>query len=324
MSSIKNFSYFLTRRKVIQIANSKGKWLDPNFNMSLLLKLDSFSQNFYVSFAKYISKISRLSEEEEKVLGVKIRDFNDKQASKKLVLHNMRLAFKMANQQRRSWINLMDLVQEASSGLLVASKKWDPDKGTRFGTYAVYWIKAYLIKFLMSNLRLINTSKTRLGRKLYFKLSIVIKKLENQGLKVTPALIAREIGEDEREIAFLLVRTQNKESSLSSPIRGKGTLQDFIESDIITPENRAAKEQFQIILSKIVNKFAQTIKRGREFAVWNEHLTSEKPISLVDLGKRYGISKQRVSQFAVKLRELFREHVIKELGSNIKLSWFLN
>ena len=137
--------------------------------------------DIYKTFVRQATRVQRLTEEEERAFGLRVRDHGDVSAQKKLVVHNLRLVIKMGHQYRRSWTNVMDLIQEASAGMAIAAQRWDPDQGTRFGTYAVYWMRAQLTKFLMTNGRAIHTGNTRAGRKLYFQLPRVRRKLLAEG-----------------------------------------------------------------------------------------------------------------------------------------------
>lgn len=275
------------------------------------------------SFSKTIASLPRLSEEEEKQLGELIQKTKDKDAQKRLVLHNMRLALKMAHQYKRLWTNLMDLVQEASAGLAIAARKWDPHMGTRFGTYASYWIKAQLTKFLMTNSRLIHTANTRAGRKIYQRLPEIRRKLLLEGKTPSAELIAKEVGEDAKEVGLILARLEGKESSLATPMddNGGSTLQDSIAILQQNPEERLAENETQKLLSDIISGFEKTLKDERDLEIWQKHLISSEPISLVDLGKKYGVSKQRMGQVAVRIKRSFRRYIIERLGPDTQLSW---
>src|SRR3569623_1512273 len=117
-----------------------------------------------------VRRYPRLSEDEERRLGRAVREAGDMDAARRLVVHNLRLVMSIANHYRRAWANILDLFQEGSVGLMEAVKRWKPSLGPRFGSYAAYWIRAYLLKFLMTNSRLIHVGNTRAGRKLFFRL----------------------------------------------------------------------------------------------------------------------------------------------------------
>lgn len=269
------------------------------------------------------TSIPRLTEQQEQQLGYRVRDHNDKRAAHQLVLHNLRLAIKFSYQYHRHWTNLMDLVQEASLGMHIAAQRWDPDKGTRFGTYATYWIRAQIGKFLMTNNRLIHTANTRSGRKIYFNLPAAHKKLLQAGRKPTIEEIAQELDEDPQEVALVMARLQASETSLSSPVEHNEslTVQDTLASGHPSPEHRVAQTQLQDLLKTLIAEFETTLTDPRDKTIWQEHLVAKNPISLVELGKRYGISKQRIGQIATKLRKSFRCHIVDRMGPHTQLSW---
>ncbi len=305
----------LVKRQSIRLAGEQGEMI--------------FSKeedgNLYSNFVRQATRIPRLTEEEERKLGLLVKNFKDNSAAKKLVYHNMRLAIKMAHQHRRSWVNLMDLVQEALAGMGVASKRWDFTENTRFGTYAAYWIKAQLAKFLMTNARLIHTGNSRAGRKIYFALPQIRRKLHTEGLEPTSELIAKALGENPNEVELVLARINNKESSLSSPTSkdSKESLEDILSSNLIDPETVSSVSEIRNIIHKTINGFDKTLISERDKVIWKEHLIAIDSINLVDLGKRYGVSKQRMGQLADRVKKSFKKYIIDILGPQIQMSSLL-
>lgn len=312
----------IVKRNSIQLARGQGEWVPPKKGAHN----KEVGDDLYRSFVQQATAIDRLADEEERTLGKRVMESGDKRATKKLVLHNMRLAIKMAHQYRREWANLMDLVQEAMAGLAIAAQKWDPERGTRFGTYAAFWIRAQLTKFLMTNARLIHTANTRAGRKVYFGLPEVRRKLLAAGKNATVEEIAAEMGEDPKEVALIVTRLSGKEASLSAPMDEGGgmTLADAMVSDLDTPEEEATESEMQQLLASIIQSFEGILTNDRDVAVWKEHLMSNDPISLVELGARFGVSKQRMGQIANRLKKRFRQHVIDELGPTTQLNWLFS
>lgn len=327
---VEHAPHSLVPRQKRSLAEQHGEWLkstEPEPTETELQKAPAkeeyYGDDVFKSFARQIARIKRLSEEEEYVLGMLVQEKNDADAKKKLVLHNMRLALKMAHQYRRDWTNLMDLVQEASAGMAIAARKWDPRVGTRFGTYAAYWIRAQLTKFLMTNARLIHTGHTRAGRKVYFNLPQIRRKLLLEGKQPTIEAIAKEVNEDPKEVALIVSRLQGKEASLSTPVDDDGsiTLEDTLASDIDHPEHEVTKNEMQRVIKDLIASFEASIKDERDLAIWRENLIANEPVNLVDLGKRYGVSKQRMGQLATRIKRAFRRHIIDELGPSTQLSW---
>jgi RNA polymerase sigma-32 factor len=122
----------------------------------------------------------------------------------------------------------------------------------------------------------------------------------------------------------IVARLDGREASLSAPIgddEGGGALGDLIAADEGDPEDNAAKMEMGQLVGGLVKRYEQSLSDERDIAVWREHLMSEDPVSLVDLGRRYGVSKQRMGQLATRLKRGFRRHVIEELGPHTQLSW---
>ncbi len=315
----------LTKRSGVVLADEAGEWVKDDTTSTS--ERPGRVEDLYRAFVREATKYERLSEEQERALGLKVRDHGDKDAARRLVVHNLRLAIKMAHQYRRTWTNLMDLVQEASAGMAIAAEKWDPDQGTRFGTYAVYWIRAQLTKFLMTHGRIIHTGNTRAGRKLYYQLPRVRRKLLAEGKAASIENIAKEVGEDVEEVQRVVARLDGREASLSAPIGGTddgSTLGDMLEADSDSPEGYAHENEMRDVMVRLTQSYADKLEDERDLAIWNEHLVSFDPVSLVDLGKRYGVSKQRMGQLATRIKKRFRQHVIDELGPHTELSWLFD
>jgi RNA polymerase sigma-32 factor len=289
--------------------------------------VSSGSEDIYKAFVRQATRVQRLSEEEERALGLKVRDHQDLSAQKKLVVHNLRLVIKMAHQYRRSWTNIMDLIQEASAGMAIAAQRWDPDQGTRFGTYAVYWMRAQLTKFLMTNGRAIHTGNTRAGRKLYFQLPRVRRKLLAEGKDASIENIAKEVQETPEEVARIVARLDGREASLDAQVGNDddgSTLGELIAGDDRGPEENAAENEVGKVIKDLMKRFDEGLDHERDRAIWREHLIANEPVSLVELGARYGVSKQRMGQLATRIKRAFRRHIIDELGPQTQLHWLFS
>ena len=162
-------------------------------------------------FLAEAKRYKRLSEQEERALGVAARERGDLNAARTLVVHNLRLVISIAYQYRRAWANILDLFQEGSVGLMEAVKRWEPKLGPRFGTYAAYWIRAYVLRFLMTNSRLIHVGNTRAGRKLFFRLEKERQKLLAAGIDVTPKLLAAKLDVDEKDLDEVRAHLESRE-----------------------------------------------------------------------------------------------------------------
>jgi RNA polymerase sigma-32 factor len=268
----------------------------------------------------------RLSEDEERKLGVAVRDRGDMNAARTLVVHNLRLVIAIAYQYRRAWTNILDLFQEGSVGLMEAVKRWEPKLGPRFGTYAAYWIRAYVLRFLMTNSRLIHVGNTRAGRKLYYRLEKERQKLLAAGIDVTPKLLAAKLEVDEKELEDVRQHLESREIPFD-PRPGADTgeeaysLSERLPTGERSPESEAAKAELAEAMHALVADFRNHLTDDRERAVWLEHLAAEEPVALGELGARFGVSKQRMGQIADQLKKRFRAQIVEKLGPEIRTDW---
>jgi RNA polymerase sigma-32 factor len=268
----------------------------------------------------------RLSEEEERELGRLVRNSGDRNAARRLVVHNLRLVVAIAHQYRRAWANILDLFQEGSVGLMEAVKRWEPTLGPRFGSYAAYWIRAYVLKFLMTNSRLIHVGNTRAGRKLFFRLERERQKLMAGGFEPTPKLLAAKLDVDEHDLDEVSRHLDSREISFDPPASGTDGEEGYSLSERIpviqaSPEDHAATAEMSDALHEVMNDFSSGLTDERERAVWRDHLASGDPVPLGEIGIRFGVSKQRMGQIADNLKKRFRERIVARMGPDIQTDW---
>lgn len=278
-------------------------------------------------FLAEAKRYKRLSEEDERALGVAARERGDLNAARTLVVHNLRLVISIAYQYRRAWTNILDLFQEGSVGLMEAVKRWEPKLGPRFGTYAAYWIRAYVLRFLMTNSRLIHVGNTRAGRKLFFRLEKERQKLLAAGIDVTPKLLAAKLDVDEKDLDEVRRHLESREVPFD-PRPGDSRADDegYALSERLpgggeSPEAEAARAERATTLQELVAGFRDRLTDKREQAVWNEHLAAEEPVALGELGARFGVTKQRMGQIADLLKKRFRAEIEAKLGPDVRTDW---
>ena len=275
-------------------------------------------------FVEEARRYARLDENEERELGRAAREHGDLDAARRLVVHNLRLVVAIAYQYRQAWLNVLDLFQEGSVGLMEAVRRWDPAVGTRFGSYAAYWIRAYMLRFLMTNARLIHVGNTRAGRKLFFRLEKERQKLLSAGYDPTTKLLAAKLDVDEADLIEVSQHLASREVSLEPRPDDEGiSLAERISRPEASPEDQAARNELAEEIRKLMNEFESGLSDERERSIWREHLATSlaEPVALAALGERYGVSKQRMGQIAEKLKMRFREKVLAELGADIQMSW---
>jgi len=172
---------------------------------------------------RYLTEIRRfklLSREEEHRLAVQYKEYGDLQAAYKLVTANLRLVVMIAREYQKAFKTLLDLIQEGNMGLMEAVKNFDPYRGVRFPSYAVWWIRAYMIRYIMNDWRMVKIGTTQAQRKLFFNLQKEKEKIEAEGLMPGPKLLAQRLQVKEDEVVEMEQRLASRDLSVDVPIGG--------------------------------------------------------------------------------------------------------
>ena len=275
----------------------------------------------------YMSELRRyplLTREEEHELAVKYVKTGDGVAARRLVTANLRLVVKIAHEYRRSYKNVLDLVQEGNLGLLQAVKKYDPYRGVKLSSYAAWWIRAYILKYVLSNWRLVKIGTTQAQRKLFFNLRKEREKLEREGYEVGPKLLAERLDVSEAEVNEMSVRLGAPDLSLDAP-SGRGD-DDNAHSPMDRmpsaasgrPDRQVEGGEFRALLREKLEQFAKGLK-GREETIFRERLLNDAPLTLQEIGEKYGISRERARQLEKRLVTRLRGYLEKELGEAVAI-----
>ncbi|MGD2185423.1 MAG: RNA polymerase factor sigma-32 [Desulfobacterales bacterium] len=267
---------------------------------------------------RYLTEISNynlLTREEERELGIQVREQGDKQAAYKLVTSNLRLVVKIALEFQRVWMqNLLDLIQEGNIGLMQAVKKFDPYKNVKFSYYASFWIKAYILKFIMDNWRLVKIGTTQGQRKLFFKLKKEKQKLIDMGFDPKPKLLSERLGVSEREIVDMDQRLDGWDVSLDAPLKDDSDTEriEFLSTNTESIEDQVSKKEIEVLLHNKIAEFRKKMT-PRELEIFDLRIFSDNPVTLQEIGDRYGISRERVRQveknIIKKMREFFKREI---------------
>ena len=204
------------------------------------------------SLQRYLAEIRRiplLSREEEHTLAVRWHEKSDRQAAWRLVTANLRLVVMISREYQRAFHNLLDLVQEGNVGLLEAIKNFDPYRGIRFPSYAVWWIRAYIIRYIMNNWRMVKIGTTQAQRKLFFNLQKERDRLEREGFVAEPKLIAERLAVKEKEVVEMEQRLGGRDLSVDMPVTEgeEATLLDFLLGLAQTAEAVADEEYHRLV-----------------------------------------------------------------------------
>jgi len=259
-----------------------------------------------------------LTREQEVELSKQVNEKGDVRAAERLVISNLRLVVKIAIEYQRHWTELFDLVQEGNIGLLQAVKKFDPYRGIRFSTYASFWIRAYILKFLMENYRLVKIGKTQAQRRLFFNLKKEKERLENLGFKPTASLLAENLLTSESEVDEMQIRMAGPEESLDSPISddGKQTLASTLADENPGIVERLSGAEFKNLINAKLGEFRKILageKNEKELYILERRLLSESPETLQEVGKKFEISRERVRQIETRVLKRLKEYLKKEL-----------
>ena len=279
----------------------------------------------------YMAEIRRyplLSREEEHELAVRFAETQDPKIARRLITANLRLVVKIAHEYRRAYRNLLDLVQEGNLGLLQAVQKYDPHRGVKLSSYSAWWIRAYMLKFILNNWRLVKIGTTQAQRKLFFNLSKERDKLEADGFVATSKLLAERLSVPEQEVTDMSMRLGQSETSLDAPVgrddEGGRRQVDLLESPGSTrPDLTAESEEFRLLLKQKLAEFELTLT-GREKLLFQDRLMADTPLTLQDVGERFGISRERARQLEARLLGRLKVYLKKELGDAVQVAMGLD
>jgi len=267
---------------------------------------------------KYLQEISKypvLSREEEEKIAKEYYKTKDPRLAYKLVVSNLRLVVKIALEFQKFWAyNFLDLIQEGNLGLLQAVKKFDPYKGVKFSYYASFWIKAYILKYIMDNWKLVKMGTTQAQRKLFYKLRKEKERLAALGFEPTPAEIAKRLGVKPKEVEEMEQRMFSQDVSIEAPITpdSDDTLASFLKDSRPTPEESYAKQEVLHNFKMLLKEFAQQLS-GKDYIIFHERLLAENPKTLNELSQKLGISKERVRQIEEKIIRKLRKFMEEKL-----------
>jgi RNA polymerase sigma-32 factor len=284
------------------------------------LVLDPLQQ--YLSRLRHIEP---LPPEEQQGLAIKFQEAGDVVAAQKLVVTNLRLVVKIAREYQRRWADLLDLIQEGNVGLAEAVRRYDPYRGVRFTSYAQYWIRAMILNYLMTHFQPVKIGSTRAGRKLFYNLKKAREQLRRQGKEVTPRLIADMLDVDEAEVVRVAGYLDAPPVSIDAQAPGyeKTTYGELLPATTESPEEAAGEREVGMQIARTIQDYGKTLVKEREIAIWSERMIAEDPVSLVKLGDRFGVSKERVRQVEAQIRTRFKHFLIERHGADIQFE-FLN
>lgn len=270
-------------------------------------------------FRRYLAEIRRyapLDREEERELARRFRDTGDQESLFRLITANLMLVVRIAMSFRRAARNLLDLVQEGNVGLMYAIDKFDPELGVRLPTYASWWIRAYMVKFMLDNFRLVRVGTTNARRKLLYNLRKEKARLEQLGYEAGPRQLAERFGVSEEDVEEVQKALSSHDLSIDAPVdqdeEGHGA-GDWLPSGGPSVEEDVARQELQERVERVLAKFREDLG-DRERAILDERILSDDRATLQVLGDRFGTTREAVRQAEVRLMKRLREYVRQEMG----------
>jgi RNA polymerase sigma-32 factor len=277
--------------------------------------------------AAYMREVQRhplLSPDDEHRLAVDYqKNPDDLAAAARLVTANLRLVVKIAYEYRRAYKNMMDLIQEGNIGLMQAVKKYDPYRGVKLSSYAAWWIRAYMLRFILNNWRLVKLGTTQAQRKLFFNLSKEKAKLTAMGIEPTDAEIAKRLNVAEAEVAEMDKRLARSDASLDASV-GESDGRTVSRVELMpapgsTPDQLAEGAELSLMLQDRLSEFRSTLQ-GKDVIIFDKRVVADEPLTLQELGDEFGVSRERVRQLEARLTGKLRDYLKETLGDAVELS----
>lgn len=266
---------------------------------------------------RYLAEVRRypfLSKEEEIRLFHEYRVKGSQDAAVKLILANLRVAVAIASEYAHTGADQMDLIQEGNVGFMQAIKKFDVSRNVRFYAYAAWWVRAYILRYLLNSHRLVKIGTTQEQRKLFYNLKKEKAKLEREGFVPDAKLLADRLHVRERDVLEMDQRLNGWELSLDQPVSREGdgaTFLDLLPSQTPSIDESLAQDELRRLFRKKLGEFSRTLSE-RDEDILRNRLLSETPLTLEEIGRKYSITKERSRQIEAKIIKKLREFIQAE------------
>ncbi|WP_041795012.1 RNA polymerase sigma factor RpoH [Pararhodospirillum photometricum] len=259
-------------------------------------------------YLQEIRKYPMLTPEEEYSLATRLRDSGNTEAAHRLVTSHLRLVAKIAMGYRGYGLPMAEVISEGNVGLMQAVKRFDPERGFRLATYAMWWIRASIQEYILHSWSLVKMGTTAAQKKLFFNLRKMKGKLQlMEDGDMSPenvSFIATALGVPENDVISMNRRLGSPDHSLNAPVRAdaEGEWQDWLVDETDSQETRLAQSEEMQQRHGLLTQ-AMTHLNDRERAILSERRLRDEPTTLEDLSHRYGISRERVRQIEVRAFE---------------------
>lgn len=286
---------------------SESRALVPKSGRTLPILRDPLQQ--------YLSEVSQfpvLSREDEAKIAKHYTQFHDKESAQTLVVSNLRLVVKIALEYSQAFHNILDLIQEGNMGLMRAVTKYDASKGTRFSYYAAWWIRAFILKYIIDNFRLVKVGTTQAQKKLFYNLMKEKQKMEAMGFAPKTKLLSEKLDVKEKDIVEMDQRMSRRDMSLDAPSPGADDKinMDYFASKDLSAEVQVEEAQLKRKLFENLDEFIVSLNE-KEKKIFLDRLYAEVPKTLQEIADEYGITRERIRQLeertVKKLRQFFSQ-----------------
>lgn len=264
----------------------------------------------------YLEAIQRyplLSKEEERKIAERYHQTKDPKDAEILVTANLRFVVKVAAEYSQFGSKLIDLIQEGNVGLMHAVKEYNPYKGARLITYAVWWIKGYIQDYLMKQHSMVKIGTTHNQRKLYYNLEKEKAKIDRLGMEPTVKLLSDRLGVPEKDVLMMEQRMARKDLSLDQPV-SEGENSSFLDfeasSDINATEQLIANESIQQ-LNQAIENIREKLSE-KELYILQNRLLKDDPMKLQEIGTQWGVTREAVRQMEVRLMKKIKKQMLPD------------
>jgi RNA polymerase sigma-32 factor len=253
-------------------------------------------------YMRDVERHSLLTREEEHELAERYRQTGDVDAAYRLVTANLRLVVKIAHEYQRTAFSLLDLIQEGNIGLMRAVQKFDPYRGVKLSSYAAWWIRAYILRYVMENWRIVKLGTTQAQRKLFFNLRKEQTKLAAQGFDPTAKLLAERLSVSEQDVTEMDQRLAQDEVRLDAPMsdESRENRADRLVSTAPAADERLADLQLKAILREKLAEYGTRLEDKERF-IFENRLVAQDPMTLQEVGDHFGVTRERARQIEAKL-----------------------
>ncbi|MGL4721930.1 MAG: sigma-70 family RNA polymerase sigma factor [Desulfovibrionaceae bacterium] len=295
---------------------------DNSFELILCATTSTTTNDALQTYIKTISLFPKMPAEQLADLITRAKDHEDKTAALLIIKHHLRLVVWIAMSFQKKWNqNLQDIIQEGNLGLLRALDKFDPKKGIKFSYYATFWIKAYILKTLMNNWRLVKIGTTQAQRKLFYTLNKERQRLISLGFEADVSLLAQHFDVTEEDIIEMQQRIEYNDISLDLTYNEDSSAPILQISAEICVEETVAKEEIQTTLLHHISDLYPSLSI-KEQIILTQRILSDNPSTLKTLGDELKISRERVRQIEARLLEKIKHYLNKKV-KEISKDWLI-